>query len=113
MQEKTPKDLAQEQLDAYNNRDIEAFLKPYDKECEIYTLESGEMTLKGHDDMRKRYSNLFEARPLLHANVVNRMVLGKFVIDQEEVKLSDTESTKAIAIYQTGENLIKKVWFIR
>ncbi|MEN0047290.1 MAG: hypothetical protein AAF806_09550 [Bacteroidota bacterium] len=35
---KTPKDLAQEQLDAYNNRDIDAFLIPYADSVKIYNF---------------------------------------------------------------------------
>ena len=36
--EKEATALAQEQLDGYNKRDIEAFLKPYSENVKIYTF---------------------------------------------------------------------------
>ena len=105
--------LAQEQLDAYNNGNIEAFLKPYTKDCEIFDQASGKMMMKGHTEMRERYSKLFKTYPKLHADVTKRMSLGNFVIDYEEVDRSENEHVRAIAIYEIKDNLINKVWFIK
>ncbi len=34
----TPEELAQQQLDAYNARDIDAFMEPYSDSLEIYNF---------------------------------------------------------------------------
>ena len=113
MSYKTPELLAQEQLDAYNNHDIEAFLKPYSSTVEIYNQKTGEIMMKGHDAMRERYGKMFKEMDKLNANVTKRMALGDFCIDYEDVTLRENEFTKAIAIYECKEGEIIKVWFIK
>ena len=46
---------AQAQLDAYNARDIEAFLKPYDESIELARLPGGEVFARGHAEVRAIY----------------------------------------------------------
>ncbi|MDH3593114.1 MAG: nuclear transport factor 2 family protein, partial [Planctomycetota bacterium] len=62
----TPEEAAQAQLDAYNARDIEAFLAAYDPAVEVAQLPSGEVTARGRDAMRPIYQGLFERAPDLH-----------------------------------------------
>jgi hypothetical protein len=72
------------QLIAYNARDLEGFIAAYSPEV---VMEDGEgnLILKGHDKMRERYGALFEASPKLHCRIVNRIRIGKYVMDEEEV----------------------------
>ena len=56
--EVSPRVLAQEQLDGYNNRDIDAFLKPYAKNVKVYTYPN-KLDYEGIDEMRKRYAPMF------------------------------------------------------
>lgn len=108
-----PEKLAQKQLDAYNNQDIEAFLAVYDDDVEVRTFPSGELTYKGIEKMRARYSALFEANPNQHAALKSRMVKGNIVIDQEYVTgRSNGVETEAIAMYEVAGDKIVKVWFV-
>jgi hypothetical protein len=66
--------------------------------------------------MRENYTRLFERAPELFANVTNRMVQGRFVIDYEEVTgiSSDGSVTTVIAIYHVNEDGdIDRVEFVR
>lgn len=108
----TPEQLAQMQLDAYNNGDIDAFLIPYDENVEIYTFPD-QLNYKGKENMRKRYSSMFDNIPDLHCELVNRIVEGNTVIDHERVTgLPEGKVLNAIAIYTIENNKIKKVHFI-
>ena len=60
--EKLAETLAQKQLDAYNNQDIEAFLEVYSEDVQILDFPSNELVYSGIERMRERYSQLFEAR---------------------------------------------------
>ena len=53
----TPFALAQRQLNAYNLRNIEAFLEPYAEDVEIYTYPD-KLNYKGKEQMRKNYSGI-------------------------------------------------------
>ncbi|RYD63197.1 MAG: hypothetical protein EOP83_12755, partial [Verrucomicrobiaceae bacterium] len=80
----TPAALAQRQLNAYNMRNIEAFLEPYAEDVEIYTYPNT-LLGKGKDVMRKNYAAMFESTPNLHCEVLGRIVQGNVVIDKERV----------------------------
>lgn len=47
----TPQQIVQRQVNAYNARDIHAFLDTYAPDVEIFN-EKGEITMKGHEQMR-------------------------------------------------------------
>ncbi|WP_299781613.1 amidohydrolase family protein [uncultured Formosa sp.] len=107
----TPSDLAQRQLNAYNFRNIEAFLEPYADDVEVYTFPN---TLKytGKDTMRKIYGEMFKNTPNLHCELEGRIIKGNTVIDKERVQFGD-KIKEAIAIYHIENNKIQKVYFVK
>jgi imidazolonepropionase-like amidohydrolase len=107
----TPTALAQRQLNAYNCRNIEAFLEQYSDDVEIYTYPDKLMN-KGKEEMRKIYSEMFEKTPALHCELLGRFVQGNIVIDKERVKFG-SGMIEAVAIYHIENNKIKKVYFIQ
>lgn len=106
----TPVALAQRQLNAYNLRNIEAFLEPYADDVEVY-LFPGKLLYKGKEQMRKEYSGMFETTPDLHCELLGRIEQGNVVIDKERVRFSN-KMIEAVAIYHIENNKIKKVYFI-
>ena len=64
--------------------------------------------------METVYSRLFKNNPKLHGEIVNRIVLGNFVIDQERVTgFPNDRVIDTVAIYEVKDGLIHKVWFVR
>ena len=106
----TPADLAQRQLNAYNFRNIDAFLEPYAEDVEVYNYPD-KLLFKGKEAMRKNYSQMFENTPNLHCELLGRIVQGNIVIDQERVQFGD-KIVEAVAIYHVENGKIKKVYFI-
>jgi hypothetical protein len=105
--------LAQEQLDAYNNRDADAFILPYAENVKVFNFPD-QLLYEGRDEMYGLYGRMFSRTPDLHCKLVNRMVLGNTVIDQEEVTIRKEEpSMRAIAIYKIIDGKIAEVYFIR
>ncbi len=102
--------MAQRQLNAYNFRNIEAFLEPYADDVEVYSYPNT-LLYKGKDNMRKRYSKMFENTPKLHCELKERIVQGNIVIDKERVQFGD-KIVEAVAIYHIENDKIKKVYFI-
>jgi hypothetical protein len=107
----TPIALAQRQVNAYNVRNIEAFLEPYADDVEIYTFPD-KLQYKGKEEMRKTYAKMFDNTPNLHCEIVGRIVRGNVVIDQERVQFG-SKIIEAVAIYHVENNKIKKVYFVR
>ncbi|MFN3195694.1 MAG: nuclear transport factor 2 family protein [Chlorobiota bacterium] len=111
--EQTAERLATEQLEAYNNRDIDKFLVPFSDSVEIYTFPD-ELMYKGKEKMRDRYGKMFEKAVNLHCKLTHREVLGNVVIDTEEVTgIIEGEIVNAIAIYTIENDKIQNVHFIK
>lgn len=109
----TPEYLAQQQLNAYNARDIEAFLQPYSDSVEIYTFP-GKLISKGKESMRQQYGAMFMKYPELHCELKNRIVKGNYVMDHESVTgLNRPEVLEALAVYEVKNGEIIKVYFMR
>lgn len=73
------------QLRAFNTRDLDAFMAAYADDAR-FENGAGEEILAGADEMRAFYGTLFENSPNLHCDVVNRMTVGEWIIDEEEIR---------------------------
>ncbi|MBS9524757.1 nuclear transport factor 2 family protein [Litoribacter ruber] len=112
-EERTGRRLAQEQLDAYNKRDIDAFLVPYSDDVKVFQFPET-LLYEGKEKMRENYARYFNMTPDLYCKLINRIVQGNTVIDQEEVtRVRGEEPTHAIAIYKIKDEKIAEVYFIK
>jgi imidazolonepropionase-like amidohydrolase len=109
----TPQDLAQIQLNAYNAKDIESFLAVYSNDVEVYEFPD-KLLYKGIEKMRETYQPFFKSSPELHCKLVNRIVNGNYVIDQELITGNPRKpEINATAMYEVDGGLIKKIWFLK
>lgn len=109
--QETPEQIVQRQVNAYNARDIDAFLDTYSTDVEVFN-EQGEMTMKGQDRMREVYASMFERITNLYCEIENRIVINNKVIDKEKVRIND-RYLNAVALYEVTDGKISKVTFIR
>lgn len=108
----SPEILAQQQLNAYNLRNIDAFLEPYADSVELYEFPD-KLFAKGKASMRIQYAEMFKRTPELHCEVTKRIVQGNTVIDHETVSGFGPKPLNAIAIYKIEKGKIAKVYFIQ
>lgn len=108
----SPEILAQQQLNAYNLRNIDAFLEPYADSVELYEFPN-KLIGKGKTAMRAEYGQMFKNTPELHCEVTKRIVQGNTVIDHETVTGFKGSPLQAIAIYKIENGKIAKVYFIQ
>ena len=109
----TPESVVQAQLDAYNARDMEAFLATYADDAELYAFP-GTLQTKGKMEMRKRYAVRF-SDSLLHAVIAKHIVMGNTIIDHERIQVTLPEGPgvlEAILIYEVQDGKIAKVTII-
>ena len=109
-QTETPEDVVNRQLDAYNSRDIDQFVATYSEDIKIYNSKN-ELIMDGHEQLRKRYENLFKNTPNLHCKIENRIIINNKVIDKERVTAND-RIIEAVAVYEVTDGKIIKVTFI-
>lgn len=103
--------VVQRNLDAYNARDIDAFMNDYADAIKLYAYPNTLQT-EGKTKMRESYQNWFERTPDLRAFVKKRIVIGNKVIDEEQVT-ANGKILEAVAIYEVENGKIIKVTFIQ
>ena len=109
----TPESLVQRQLNAYNFRNIEAFLDTYAEDVELYE-HPDKLIMEGKDEMRKTYGARFATTPELHCEILERTVKGNVVIDTESVQYENGgQKVMANVTYHIENGKIKKVYFLR
>jgi hypothetical protein len=107
-----PASFAQRQLDAYNARDLERFVREYTDDVVVFRLPGTEPIARGKQQLAEHYARHRFNLPELHAALVNRMVFGNKVIDQEYVTGVPGEPLEVAAIYEVTPAGISKVWFV-
>ncbi len=106
----TPEALANAQLEAYNNRDIEAFLIPYSDSVKVFNNKY-ELLYQGKETMRQQYGAMFERTPDLNCNLLNRIAVNNTVIEHEEVTFNGRR-IYAIVMYKVADEKIQEVYFL-
>ncbi len=110
----TPEEIVQKQLNAYNNRDIDTFVSCHAPNAQLYTFSENEPFVKGQEQIKITYSEIFKNSPTLYSKLINRIVMGNKVIDHEEITgRKNINTMELIAIYEVNETTIIKAHFIR
>jgi hypothetical protein len=101
------------QIEAYNNKNIDEFIKFYSNDIELHRMQSSELICSGRDNLKTYYSDLFTSNKSPHIEVVKRITCGNFVIVEQVIyDLNNDDQKMATAIYEIKDDLIVKVWLV-
>lgn len=106
-----PCTFAQAQLDAYNARDIDAFVAAYTDDVAVYRAPATAPVIVGKAAFAEHYRRHRFTLPGLHAELVARMVIGHTVIDHERVTGLGPAPVEVAAVYEVTPKGIARVWF--
>ena len=104
--------VVRQQLDAYNARDIDAFMACWADDCEYFEFPTRRLA-SGAAEVRARHVARFQ-EPNLFGKLIQRMTVANMVIDQEIVTRSFPNGpgeVDVIAIYEIEHGKIAKAWF--
>lgn len=107
----TPEAIVQQQLDAYNARDLEALLRIYAEDAQMFEHPS-QLLATGSAELRERFLARFK-EPDLRAVLRQRIVMGHLVVDHEEVTRNFPEGRgkmELVMIYEVQQERIAKAW---
>jgi len=72
--------------------------------------------MEGHEAMRTQYSSLFNSSPSLNAHLMSRIVVGNYVIDEEDITGMKAEGSPdrlhSVAIFKVDAEKIVHVRFL-
>jgi hypothetical protein len=105
--------IVQSQLDAYNSRDLEAFMAMWSPDAQFFE-HPAKLLASGAAEIRERHITRFKD-PNLYGRLIRRMAVGNKVVDQEIVTRTFPEGpgrVDVIAIYEVNDDKIANAWFI-
>lgn len=108
-----PEAVVQRQLEAYNAKDIDALMATFADDVEAFEYPNT-LLFSGIEKMRQRLAGRLQ-EPNLHAQLLNRIVMGNLVIDHEIVTRTFPEGAgqlETIVIYEVRDGKIAKNWFV-
>ncbi len=109
----SPEAVVQRQLDAYNAHDLHALIAAYAEDARLFE-HPATLLAAGSGQIRERFAARF-AEPNLHAHLLSRAVMGRFVVDHERVSRTFPEGTgkvELIATYEVLDGKIANAWFL-
>jgi len=99
----------QHQLDAHNNRDLDAFMDAYAPETQVEDGAGNEL-MSGAEELHAFYGSVFENSPNLHCELVNRTSVGDWVFDEERIEGLHAEGfpkeAHAVVAYKVADGQI-------
>ena len=109
----SPEFVVQRQLDAYNARNLDAWLSTYAEDAQQYEFPA-KLLASGHAEIRARTESRLQ-EPNIHAKLLRRAVMGSIVIDHEEVTRTFPEGPGCIeltCIYEVLAGRIQNASFV-
>lgn len=102
----------QGQFEAYNARDIDAFMRWWAEDCRYYAFPD-QLLASGAAAIRERHLARFR-EPNLHGRLVKRIAVANVVVEQEVVTrtfLDGPGEVDVVAIYEVDGGKIANAWF--
>ena len=109
----SPEAVVQRQLEAYNARDMEAWIATYSEDAQQFEHPNKLLTA-GHAEIKARTAPRF-LEPNLFAKLLKRSVMGNVVIDHEIVTRDFPEglgSVELVCIYEVRDGKIFTASFV-
>src|SRR2546422_539166 len=105
-------DAVERQVSAYNRGDLEGFLLCFAEDVVVEDTD-GNVRSTGRDALRESYGRVLEERPDQEYEIVARMRVGSWVVDEEHITGGPSGEARAIAIYHLdGDGLIDRARFL-
>ena len=101
-------DVIDKQIDAYNAHDVEAFFACYAPDAVIEDGRSN-VLMRGKEAIRAEYEPFFHDFPSLRGEVIQRISLGEWTVDEEVITGWQPEPVAAVVAYHVEHGRIDRV----
>jgi hypothetical protein len=108
----TPEMLVQRQWNAYNTKNVQAFLACFDKDVKVYNYP-GPILYNGIKELERNYTSQLENRSKTHCELKSRIMSGDTVVDKVAIKEPGKITNEQIIVYKVSNHKIKGVYFIK
>jgi hypothetical protein len=106
----SPETVVQRQLEAYNARDLARFLAEYSDDVQVFRPPATEPSIVGKAAFGTFYATQRFNHAGLHAELVNRIVVGNKVIDHERISGVAERPFEVAVAYEVSDGRIGRTW---
>jgi hypothetical protein len=99
-------------VQAYNDRDLDRFIACYSADCVIEDARDA-VVARGHDELRARFKQVFDASPDLHCEILHRARVGDYVVDEERITGRVGGDQHGVVVSHVSRGVIDHQRFIR
>lgn len=96
------------QIEAYNAHDLDCFLGCYASDAVIEDGQSN-VLMRGREKIRSEYEAFFHDFPSLHGEVIQRISVGGWTVDEEVITGWQPQPVQAIVAYHVEDDRIDRV----
>jgi hypothetical protein len=107
----SPAEVVNEQLRAYNARDLEGFAATYADDICLYNMPHAFVGIHGKAMLTQIYRDKVFTKEGLRAEVLSRTVIGNKVIDHERTWGLRPSPVECAVVYEVEGGLITAAWF--
>ncbi len=107
----SPETVVQRRLDAYNAGDLAGFLALYSEHVRVFRPPNVEPVIVGKAAFGDFYASKRFNKESLHAELLNRIVLGNKVLDHERISGVRDQPYEVVIVYEIVNDLIQCTWF--
>lgn len=107
---RSPLEVVNLRMQAYNDHDLDTFLSTYSKDVEIFTYPDKSLG-KGKKHIKSLFEEMFQDSTL-QVEIHHQISKDGYVINHETVVSGETE-TEYVSIYEVRKGLIRSVRFVR
>ena len=106
------RDVVQAAIDAYHAHDLDRCLSYYAPDVVVKDADC-RILMDGAEAVRARYARSMTENTNIHYDIPNRIALGDFVIDEEQVtgftKPDAPDVVRAVLVYRFSGELIREI----
>jgi hypothetical protein len=105
-----PDAIVDRQMAAYNRHDVNGLLAGFDDSSGLFLFgEPG--VLRTRAAMRSTFAPMFQTYPNVHTETSRRIIVGPFVVDQEQLTgIANGRPTAALAVYEVRNEHLVNYW---
>jgi hypothetical protein len=101
-------EVIDKQVDAYNARDIDGFLACYASGAVVEDGHSN-VLMRGREAIRAEYDPFFRDFPSLRGEVIQRISVGEWTVDEEVITGWEPHPVNALVAYHVSAGRIDRV----
>jgi hypothetical protein len=102
--------VVEEQIAAYNARDLQRFVRTYADDIEVYRPPARDPVIRGAAALAEFYGEKRFCHVGLRAEILDRLATGNLVCDHERVHGLPGGTVDVFATYEVTDGRIRRVW---